>query len=306
MVRMKMSYRSIYLYSTVAAAAFILTASQTRAQVIDGTLDGVYGSALAVQANPTGFGDSTAGDGTSSGGSELDAAYGVISGGNLNIFLAGNHESNGNHVNIFIDGGALGQSVLNAPATGTLATMNGSVFSPGFQASFALDINDFTGTNYVEEYTLTGTPAGGFVGSIPLVGGIGTGTPGVSKIGDNNTNAGGITGSSATSAQALSVTTGLELQIPLSAIGWTGGSVQVLADVNGGGDNFLSNQFLPGLPSGTGNVGGGGPYTGGSGAQFNFGTTPGEYFVVPVPEPSTIGLVVIGLLGAVGLRRRKA
>ena len=66
---MKMSYRSIYLYSTVAAAAFILTASQVRAQVIDGTLDGVYGSALAVQGNPTGFGDSTVGDGTSNGGS---------------------------------------------------------------------------------------------------------------------------------------------------------------------------------------------------------------------------------------------
>jgi hypothetical protein len=78
----------------------------------------------------------------------------------------------------------------------------------------------------------------------------------------------------------------------------------VLADINGGGNGFLSNQFLPGLPSGTGNVGGGGPYTDGSSSSFNFGSTPGEFFTV-VPEPSTIGLVVVGLLGALGIRRRK-
>jgi hypothetical protein len=71
----------------------------------------------------------------------------------------------------------------------------------------------------------------------------------------------------------------------------------VMADINGGGDSYLSNQFLPGLPVGTGNLGNGG--------VFNFSGTPGEYFTV-VPEPSTIGLVVIGLLGAVGLRRRSA
>ena len=295
---MKMSYRSICLYSTTAAAAFLLSTTQARAITVDGTLDAGYGSALAIQGNPTGFGDSTVGDGTSAGGSELDAGYGTISGGNLYIFLAGNHESNGNHVNVFISGGAAGQSTLAVPTTATMQQMNGSKFSPGFQATFALDVNDFTGTNYVEEYTLTGVPAGGFVGSIPLSGGIGTGTPGVSTIGDNNKNGGGITGSSATSAQALSVGTGLELQIPLASIGWTGGSISVLADVNGGGDSFLSNQFLPGLPSGTGNLGNSG--------RFDFSGTAGQFFTVAVPEPSSIGLVVVGLLGALTIRRRKA
>src|SRR5271170_2774296 len=95
-VCMKMFYRSIHLYSTVAAAAFILSASQARAQVVDGTLDGAYGSALTVNVNPTGFGDSnyTAGPNTpDANGSETDAGYGVISGGNLYVFLSGNSEN---------------------------------------------------------------------------------------------------------------------------------------------------------------------------------------------------------------------
>ena len=72
-----------------------------------------YGSPLAVQTVNTGFGDSTVGDGTSSGGSELDAAYGNISGTTLYLFLAGNFENNGNLCNIFIDdGGSGGQSTL--------------------------------------------------------------------------------------------------------------------------------------------------------------------------------------------------
>ncbi len=79
----------------------------------------------------------------------------------------------------------------------------------------------------------------------------------------------------------------------------------VLADINGGSDGYLSNQFLPGLAVGTGNVGGGGPYTGGSSSQFNLGSTPGAYFTVAaVPEPSSIALVVVGLLGALTIRRK--
>jgi hypothetical protein len=90
----------------------------------------------------------------------------------------------------------------------------------------------------------------------------------------------------------------MELQIPLNMIGNPAGAVMVMADINGGGDSYLSNQFLPGLPVGSGNVG--------SPGSFNFSSTPGEYFTV-VPEPSSISLVVVGLLGAITMvRRRKA
>jgi hypothetical protein len=252
---------------------------------IDGSLDAGYGSALAVQTVNTGFGDSTVGDGTSNGGSELDAAYGTVSGGNLDVFLAGNFESNGNHANVFIDDGRLGQSILAVPATGTLQTMNGSVFSPGFLATEAIDLNDYQGTDYVEEYSLIGAPTGGYVGSIPLTGGIGTGSPGGTIVyGFNDTNAAGVNGNAGTAADpvaAQAVTTGLEIQVPLSLLGNPSGPILVLADINGGGDGYLSNQFLPGLPVGAGNVGTPG---------FNFGSTPGEFFAVSVPEPTTLGL----------------
>jgi hypothetical protein len=304
---MKGFVSSSAVFISVIAAALLLSTSQTRAITVDGTLDGAYGSALAIQGNPTGFGDSTIGDGTSAGGSELDAGYGVISGGNLFLFLSGNVEQgppNANHWNIFISTGAPGQSVLNIGPS-TAANMNGSTFSPGFQGVLMLDANNFGGTLFVDSVDLT-TPLGtsSFLGGIPTPGGIGSATVGGITIGVNNTNAGGINGSTATSLQALSVTTGLELEIPLAMIGNPSGPIQVLADVNGGGDGFLSNQFLPGLPSGTGNVGGGGPFTGGSSSQFNFGSTPGEFFTV-VPEPSTMGLVITGLLGVLAMRRRK-
>src|SRR5438552_18239822 len=107
----------------LALATLSLTTFLAHAQVIDGTLDPAYGRALTSQGNPTGFGDSTSGDGTSAGGSELDAGYGTISGGNLNIFLAGNVEinqnpgGNANHWDIFIATGAPGQSTLNIGAS---------------------------------------------------------------------------------------------------------------------------------------------------------------------------------------------
>jgi len=264
--------KSILIASSIVVSAVLATG--VRAQNGNGTLNaGFYGSALAVQTINTGFGDSTSGDGNSLGGSELDAAYGQISGGNLYLFLSGNFENNGNHVNVFVAGGTAGQSTLSLPATASMATMNGSVFSPGFQATYAFDMNDYASTAYVEEYTgLGGTPAGGYVGAAPVNSGNSNVAAGGSypayaslSVNDFHVSTMGAAGGAADPAAMVGTTTGLELAIPLSAIGYGGGAVEVLADINGGGDSYLSNQFLPGLPVSTGNLGTPG---------FNFGSTP--------------------------------
>jgi fibronectin-binding autotransporter adhesin len=273
--------------------ALVGGARHASAQItVDGTLDAGYGSALATQTVNTGFGDSTVGDGTSAGGSELDAAYGVVQNGEIYLFFAGNFENNGNHINIFIDDGrADGQAVLNASsASGVLNAMNGSVFSPGFNATYAIDANDYSNTLYIDQYDLVNNTAN-YLGGVPLTGGVGnnqnlTGL----KVALNDTNAAGVvddggTGTAADPDAADAVMSGLEIGIPLAALGnpAAGSDILIMADVNGGGNGFLSNQFLTGLPVGTSDVGNGGVYTGPNAGSFNLAGLSNGWFTVTVP-----------------------
>jgi hypothetical protein len=251
----------------VAAISSLMATVCANAQNLNGTLNSsFYGTPLYVQTINTGFGNATGGDGY--GGSELDAVYAKVSGSDLYLFIAGAFQNTGNHLNVFIAGGATGQNTLAAPTTGTLQAMNGSVFYSGFQATWAFDMNDYNGTLYSEEYNLTGTPSGGYVGGLAESStGIAAGSDGgVASLYLNNSlvSTMGTSGTALSGANTgLNTTTGLEMVIPLSAIGYTGGTINVLVDINGGGDGYLSNQFLPGLAVGTGNLGG---------STFNFGT----------------------------------
>lgn len=252
-----------------AALSSLGVAVCANAQNLNGTLDtSFYGAPLYVQTINTGFGDATGGDG--SGGSELDAVYYQVSGGNLYLFIAGAFQNNGNHLNVFVAGGAAGENTLSVPATGTLQAMNGSIFTNGFQATWAFDMNDYSGTLYSEEYNLTGTPSGGYVGALAESStGIAAGSDGgVASLYLNNTlvSTMGPSGTALSGANSgANTTTGLEMVIPLSAIGYTGGPINVLIDINGGGDGYLSNQFLPGLAVGAGDLGG---------STFNLSMTP--------------------------------
>jgi hypothetical protein len=259
--------RSNFL-SCMLVTSCLGAAMGANAQNLNGTLDSAfYGTALSVQTINTQFGNN-AGPGDASTGSELDAVYAKVSGGNLYLFIAGCFQNNGNHVNVFVAGGGTGQNTLSG-VTGDLAPMNGSVFPAGFNATWAFDANDSGGTFYYNEYTLTGTPAGGYVGNLVGTAGIFSGNAGgQATLYLNNTlnsTMGAATEALSGSNVGSSVTNGLEMVIPTSAIGYTGGSVNVLVDINGGGNGYLSNQFLPGLAVGTGNLGT---------STFNLGPVP--------------------------------
>ena len=258
------SVRSVMMAAGISLAGVL----GVQAQHLDGTLDtSFYGSPLYVQTINTGFGNSTGGGDAS--GCELDAVYTKVSGGNLYIFIAGCYQNNGNHLNVFIAGGGSGQTNLNISDGWTASAMNGSAFPNGFQATYMLDLNDYSGTVYADGYTLNNSGSvNAYLGSVGLTGGIGTGTASGIEFALNNT----LTSTMGTSGQALSgatsgtnTTTGLEIVIPTSMIGYTSGSVNVLCDINGGNDGYLSNQFLPGLAIGSGNLGT---------TTFNFSSTP--------------------------------
>src|SRR6266480_1984049 len=83
--------------------ALSFTAFIAQAQVIDGTKDVAYGAAVSVQDTATGFGDNTDATTNVANGSELDAAYFTISGGNLNLILTGNLETNFNRLYLIFD-----------------------------------------------------------------------------------------------------------------------------------------------------------------------------------------------------------
>ncbi|MGC8784060.1 MAG: hypothetical protein ACP5RN_06715, partial [Armatimonadota bacterium] len=89
----------------------------------------------------------------------------------------------------------------------------------------------------------------------------------------NNSNVGGVTAGTG-AGNGLDVMTGVELAIPLSAIGSPTGAFKVCVFVNGLFHDYLSNQVLAG-------IGGGGNL--GEPRLVNFGNIPGEqYFWVPM------------------------
>jgi hypothetical protein len=299
-------------YTSLATLGLATAAAQVRAvPVVNGSLDAEYGAPITVQTNATGFGDSNLGQVGYANGSELDAGYGVISGGRLYLFFAGNLETNFNKLNVFIDSGAAGgQNQLVALGTdqGNFNRMAGMTFDTGFNATnwIAMTGGGATPDIFIDYANLV-TGVGNYSGTTtPTNGALSGGNGGpVIQATWNNSNTTGVTGSTAPNNAAL-VSTGMEFSIALADIGWTGGDIRVAAFINGSGQDYASNQFLGGLAFGTGNLGGdgNGNFTGNL-AGINLNNFAGaQYFVVPIPEPTTFGALGIGVLTL--LRRRAA
>lgn len=256
--------------STVAALSAVLGFSPTIPPVVDGTLDPDYGSAIAVQNNTTGFGDSNLGVVDLANGSELDNFYAMIDAGVLYMFFGGNLESNFNKFELFIDANAGGQNQIRGDNPDVDFNGLNRLGSTGAGDGLLFDAC-FSADTYVT-CTCGGTPTALYanVAQMLATGGgsgayLGQGAPGTVaidnakygvKVALNNINIAGVGGDGG-SADGTGVTTGVEIAIPLTLLGYdasTQENIKVCAAVNGGGHDWLSNQFIGGLGGGVGNL----------------------------------------------------
>jgi hypothetical protein len=265
--------------ASVAAAAF-LTTSRLYAvpPVIDGNLDASYGTAIQVQQNATAWG----------AGNVLANAYYFAGPTSFDLFIGG--RPSGNAFLFFFDTVAGGQNTLNNSQGGgdayQLNNLNGFTFDSGFQADYMLRIYGDGGVHaYVNFFDLAGN-ANSYLG---------------------DANPGPIVSGGMTFAQAFadvtgpysSVTTGFEVSIPYSVLGLTGPEEawQLSAILANGGSDYLSNQELGSLPSGTGDVGS-------DHGNWNQNLFPGSQ-ILQIPEPSALALLGLGGLAILTRRLRR-
>lgn len=270
--------------------SLVCAADSALAIVVDGTRDAGYGSPLAVQTVQTEFGDAIPPGAL--GGSELDAAYARIEGGRLFLLLTGNHEPNFNKLEIFIDSKPGGENLLgitpdydydSGGGNWISSNLDGLTFDTGFEADYHLFSRwsnsgmdpyevDFVdrqgGVNAMVPGSAAASPApAGLIatGTI-LAGALGPNASVTALSNDldfaiNNNNAAGVMGGTAAADQvaAAAVTTGMEFSIALADIGnpGIGDTIKISAMINNGDHNYLSNQFLGGLPAPQGNLGSG-------------------------------------------------
>jgi PEP-CTERM motif len=295
----------------LGCALLCMLAAPALAITVDGTRDAGYGSALAVQTVETQFGDANP-----NLGSEWDAGYGVIEVGKLYLMLTGNLEANFNKLEIFIDSKAGGQSAFDSSGNDNAGRMDGLVFDAGFTADYHIIARRGNSSgNDTFDLDFANLVAQSASGYLDIMGGnSGTGSTGTGvnaspiDVSYDNSNTAGVAGgtNAANQAAAAAVTTGLELSIALSDLGYTGGPINVMVGQNGGGHDFFSNQFLGGLAPPQGNLGGDGNGNFTGTAAINFQNFAGnQYFTVPVPEPASVTLMGLVLAGLACVRRRK-
>jgi hypothetical protein len=277
--------RKVYL--TVFAASLLFATAALAQPVIDGSWDPIY-RILAIQNTQTGFGDSNLGAVDYANGSELDVAYGIVKDGWLYLLLAGNLESNFNKLEIFFDTRPGGQNRLRGDnpdvdfnglnRMGDDGSGNGLTFDADFEADFWIGVTGGGSpyrlyANYAE---LGGPGVGLYLGNTGAVSDgvlVDGNNPFGIRVTINNSNTGGVTGGTGL-GNGADVMTGVELAIPLNAIGNPTSSFKVCVFINGLFHDYLSNQVLAG-------IGGGGNL--GEPRLVNFGNIPGEqYFWVPM------------------------
>jgi hypothetical protein len=283
--------------SVLLGASLVLAARAASAVAVDGRLEPDYGPALSTQTTQTNNGDQPYGQVATSFGSELDQAYGFISGGVLHLFLSGNlmydpgteFVGRWHPLDLFIDSAPGGQNQLlaNNPAIETMYDANqmaGLTFDTGFGADYWLSCGTIYYHPLLRAYYAT-LPTGG--GGTGVYLGYGpAGGPGTLSFGTNpdgilvtidDRNNGGVSGGCG-AASGAGVTTGVEWAIPLAAIGNPTGCVRVCAIVNSQDHSTIANQVLGPVPPGTCSLG--------AASAVNFASIAGDQFFTICP-PAT-------------------
>ena len=217
--------------------------------------DGYVGVAASGQRN-TAFGDNTDPSPVTANGSELDDAFARVVGDSLFLTIAGNLETNGNSIELFIDSVAGGQNRLRGDnpnvdsdglnRMGDDGSGNGLTFDTGFESDYYLTLrhnaSDQFQVGFAETLT-SGGGTGGIIGTSETDGTYIEASNGI-KVAIDNSNLGGVTAGTNGTNPGDNVLTGFEYEIPLSAIGSPTGPIKLTALINGVGHSFLSNQSL--------------------------------------------------------------
>lgn len=335
------------LLVVAATAQLVLAPSAWAVVIDGSRVGDGYGAALAVQAVETAFGDHNVGLGYKGSELDAAYArieggkLHLMLTGNLEdnfnkLVLFFDSKSGGQNVlDTDTDFGGSNPVVDRSPFSldpGMFAKMAGSLsgFSPttfeaGFGADYVLVLrHGYTGVQnrFDLDYAIVGGGSGAasqYLGVFdPTSSNNGVTATGVNaapiEVGFDNTNSGGVAfgTSAADQIAAASVTTGIEVAISLADLGSPaiGDVIKVTAFINSSNHDYVSNQFLGPLTPPQGNLGSDsfGNYWQ-STTSFYLPEFAGEqcFSIAVVPEPSTVALAAIGLVGLVSwqwLRRK--
>ncbi len=269
-----------YSYAVLNAALTYTPPPPPPADIDGRQIPADFGAAnlLATQTAPTSMGNNVA---------ELNQLFVRPADDGLRIGITGNDPTDGTAVALFVETNPGGQNVINTstltPPPGGLLELTGTTLDAGFAPGTLFYINFAGGNIYTDQVALTSGGAtktyrgSGIVGS--GVGTLGGGSnPNGLLVAMDNTNTAGITASSVTGAATAA--TGLELRVPYADIGLPtdaaarAGRVVRIAATLVRTDGTLGNQWLPGCPNGTADLGTAPNMTTIAGTQFASLTLP--------------------------------
>ncbi len=249
--------RGSMLISLMVLAVAVATAQPT----IDGrNIPSEFGTPLASQTNYTGFGDRLA---THTWGSELNQLFVRCINGVLYIGVTGNLEGNGNAYHFYIDTGRSTSNTFNL-TTGcincSVQGMSGVIFE--HRPDYVIGVNrydDGQGNDniYIDLHDLVNNQST-YIGAVAVDSGNSIPSGGDNSAGlrvaFDSTNVLGVTSDPNNIGDPSTATTGMELAIPLSALGNPQGEIKILVLLTGGADlgdpchgTYMSNQSLPAL-----------------------------------------------------------